>query len=130
MWLLMTLSTVWAAPPHTLAFDPVAHEQPVDHPYGVSPAATLDGRVEPIRFQEILRAGDQPGTSPVPFGQLSTTTGDLFSPGRPPYTDLCDQIDYTAIQEAHGKIWMWTHFECVRGEIFLMSSSRTAPPER
>ena len=119
MWLLMTLSTVWAAPPHTLAFDPVAHEQPVDHPYGVSPAATLDGRVEPIRFQEILRAGDQPGTSPVPFGQLSTTTGDLFSPGRPPYTDLCDQIDYTAIKEAHGKNWMWTHFECVRGEIFL-----------
>ena len=83
MWLLMTLSTVWAAPPHTLAFDPIAHELPDDHPYGVSPAATLDGRPEPIRFQEILRAGDQPGTSPVPFGQLATTTGAMFSPGRP-----------------------------------------------
>jgi len=116
---VVTLSTVWAAAPQTLVFDPVSHHVPDGLPYGVSAKATLNGRPHELRFQEILRAGDQPGSSPVPFGQLSTTSGEAFSPGRPPFSDLCDQIDYTAIQEAHGKIWMWNHFECVRGEIFL-----------
>ena len=119
MLALLSVASVMAAAPHQLVFEPVPPTLPVNAPYGVSGRAWVDGKEQPVGFQEILRVGDQPGTSPVPFGQLHDVRGDVFPPGRPPFSDLCNQLDYAAIQSAHGKLWLWTHFECVRGAIYL-----------
>lgn len=113
-----------AADTHRLVFESISAEAPAAAPYGVSSRAWVDGREVPVRFQELLRVGDQPGDSPVPFGQLRDQAGAPFGVGHAPFTDLCNQLDYTAIQQAHGKLWLWSHFECVRGAMFLTELSQ------
>ena len=126
MFALLTVTAALAAAPHRLVFEPIPHTRPWRGPYVVSQRAWVDGRAIDIRFQEILRVGDQPGDSPVRFGQLHDQAGAPFEVGRPPFSDLCNQLDYTAIQEAHGKLWLWSHFECVRGAIFLTELEQDA----
>ena len=118
LW-LVSMSVVLAGPADRLVFEPAPMPPPVGAPYSVSPRAWINGREAPVPFQELLRVGDQPGSSPAPFGQLHTVGGQPFPSGRAPFTDLCNQLDYTTLQEAHGKLWMWSHFECVRGAIYL-----------
>jgi secreted PhoX family phosphatase len=121
--LLLLLSSALANPPHRAVFESIAETVPEDRPYGVTDTLWLDDRRVDVRYQEILRVGDQPGDSPLPFGTLRDQAGQPFNPGFPPFTNVCNQTDYMAIQEAHGKIWMWTHFECPRGAMYLTELS-------
>jgi len=125
--LVVTLvSSALAAPAARLTVAPVEPGSADPGRIVASDTAWIDGKAVPFGFQELIRTGDQPGDSPHPFGRVFTESGEVFQHTWGPYTDLCNQADFTALQEAHGKLWLWTHQECMRGEIYLTELSQDA----
>ena len=124
MLVVALLTSALAAPAPRLTVAPVPEGSADPSAIIASSQAWIDGKPIPFGFQELIRTGDQPGKSPHPFGRVFTESGELFQHTWGPYTDLCNQADFTALQESHGKLWLWTHQECMRGEIYLTELSQ------
>ncbi len=107
----------------SLVFEPVALPADSGAPIPVTQRAWADGKPINVGFHELIRVGDQPNGSPFRFGQLLDAQGQPFPPDRGPFAELCNEADYNGIVQAHGKWWMFTHFECMRGEIYLTELS-------
>ncbi len=88
-----------------------------------SPSVTVGGVAQPLTFHELLHVGDQPGDSPLPFGTLRDGQGRPgASPGRDPFTGLCNESDYNAVlQTGPAGTQLVTHFECARGATYRSS---------
>ncbi len=93
----------------------------------VTPKALWGGREIPVTFTPLLYTGDQPGSSPHPVGTMLDSAGAPLAINRhPPYSDLCNELDFAGILQSEGKPWLISHVECGRGALWRTELAQDA----
>jgi uncharacterized protein len=79
-----------------------------------SPGARLDGgKRHRLGYNVLFRPGDRVGDAE--FGRLFDASGAPLEGEE----GLCNDVDYTSLLQAHGQLWMVSHFECTPSALYL-----------
>lgn len=73
----------------------------------------IDGEKHAIDFHVLARAGEQG------FGTVYGLDGE-------PVEETCNAVDFNALLEARGRLWLTSHFECTPGGIYLSELEQDA----
>jgi uncharacterized protein len=88
-----------------------------------SDTATVDGTAHTIGYHTIMRSGDQPGTSPLPWGTIVDQTGTaLTNPDTSPV--IANSTDFSSLLPVSTKLYSVSHFESVPGAYYVTELSQ------
>lgn len=87
--------------------------------------AVVDGETVPVAYHTIMRSGDQPGSSPLPFGTLIDIEGTVVvaEDGSPRVSN--DNDFSSLIKGDDGKLYMVSHFESRPAAMYLTQLKQT-----